>query len=739
MAGTILTNIGLSKLAAATPQNQLSITHIAVGDGNGGFPTLSPTMTSLTNEVWRGTASNPVRSDDEENVIFFEVNIPPEDGNFTIREVAIFDNAGEMIAIGHTSEIVKPEPTSESAFSLTARIFIALENASQVSLIYQDTNKTHHNTLTNRDASNSHPATAIRSNDGRSVEQRLIDLPAEVSAVVAAEADRAEVAADAATLSGMIYADTTAALAETVDGDYFSIVSTDSVGYLDLYLNDSGSAVFQKQYPSSGYLESATESIDQRVIPEFEWSIFDSSGRIAAGVKSNGTFAVAKLEDNNNPNYELPDGFSWGLLDVKGAVVLGVKSNGTVVNGSMITSKINNVASIGLGLPLSEGYFASEVAHKISYGQSLSIGVSGSPAITTAQEQNNVTFDSGLTAYIPLVEPAYGGEPDTETLCAGSSNAINTLIKNENGTSYKNQSYKLLASCAGEGGYSISGLEKGGIIYPRITDQITAGKSIANAANESYSLQAVDWVQGESDYNAGTSRAVYESALSGLLADIDADAKAITSQDDDVKMLTYQTASHIARGETYPTIALAQLDAIKNNPNIYGACPSYIFQYVGDNVHMTNNSYRLMGLYFGLAYKRAVIDKANPDVVRPISIKTDENRIYLKFNVPVKPLKFDITQVTKNTNYGFTVLDNLDTEVTQAAEPVIINNDTVKLTLNTNAVAGMKIQYAFYGTGSGETGSFDGARGNLRDSQGDYVQVDGSKLHNYSFIFEEIL
>lgn len=156
MAGTILTNIGLSKLAAATPQNQLNITHIAVGDGNGGFPTLSPNATSLTNEVWRGDASNPIKDSSNSTYVYFETNIPPEVGPFDVREIACFDIDGDMIAVGHTSLIQKPNPTDDASFALAVKIFIALENASDFNLIYQNTEVTSHNSLVERDALGAH-------------------------------------------------------------------------------------------------------------------------------------------------------------------------------------------------------------------------------------------------------------------------------------------------------------------------------------------------------------------------------------------------------------------------------------------------------------------------------------------------------------------------------------------------------------------------------------------------------
>lgn len=63
----------------------------------------------------------------------------------------------------------------------------------------------------------------------------------------------AETARDAAQASGNIYATTAAGITATnaTTNKYFSIPSASGNGYLDLYLNNSGSAVLQKTYPSS--------------------------------------------------------------------------------------------------------------------------------------------------------------------------------------------------------------------------------------------------------------------------------------------------------------------------------------------------------------------------------------------------------------------------------------------------------------------------------------------------------
>lgn len=92
-----------------------------------------------------------------------------------------------------------------------------------------------HNRLGNRDTANAHPASSIQSSDGRNVDQRLDALPSEVSAVVTAEADRAELATDQAMTAGWIYTDVASGEAERTESDYFWVVSADDIEVLELW------------------------------------------------------------------------------------------------------------------------------------------------------------------------------------------------------------------------------------------------------------------------------------------------------------------------------------------------------------------------------------------------------------------------------------------------------------------------------------------------------------------------
>lgn len=132
MSGSaILTNNGLFKIASASPLDQLTITQIAVGDGTN---PLDPTATTLVNEVFRDTASAPIRSTKYPDTLIFELNIPPTTGGFTTREIGAFDSDGDLIAVGTLDEVVKPN----DGINLTVRINVKLANSAQVDVFYDN-------------------------------------------------------------------------------------------------------------------------------------------------------------------------------------------------------------------------------------------------------------------------------------------------------------------------------------------------------------------------------------------------------------------------------------------------------------------------------------------------------------------------------------------------------------------------------------------------------------------------
>lgn len=105
----ILTAVGEAKQANATALGQpWTFAQMGVGDANGADPIPSRTQTRLINE-WRRAAVNQVRTDPENpNIIITEQVIPADVGGKWIREIALYDADGDMVAVANCAPSFKP-------------------------------------------------------------------------------------------------------------------------------------------------------------------------------------------------------------------------------------------------------------------------------------------------------------------------------------------------------------------------------------------------------------------------------------------------------------------------------------------------------------------------------------------------------------------------------------------------------------------------------------------------------
>lgn len=132
---TILTKIGKAKMANAYALgNKLNLVHFAVGDGNGAYYNPTEEQTQLKREVWRGNISSLDIDPVNPNWIVAEAVIPSADGGFMMREAALIDDTGDIVAIGKYPETYKPIISEGSAKDLYIKMIIEISNSSSVSL-----------------------------------------------------------------------------------------------------------------------------------------------------------------------------------------------------------------------------------------------------------------------------------------------------------------------------------------------------------------------------------------------------------------------------------------------------------------------------------------------------------------------------------------------------------------------------------------------------------------------------
>lgn len=134
----VVTAIGQAKIAAAIGGAALNLTTIRVGDGNGAPIAPSTAMTDLVRRV--GAAYAIVSSGrDPVNANHWRVTalIPIGDGPFDIREIGVFDVAGDMIAVARHVLVEKRTPAQGAAVELLTDIVFPVSETAQVAVQVQ--------------------------------------------------------------------------------------------------------------------------------------------------------------------------------------------------------------------------------------------------------------------------------------------------------------------------------------------------------------------------------------------------------------------------------------------------------------------------------------------------------------------------------------------------------------------------------------------------------------------------
>lgn len=137
----ILTTVGAAKQANADALGiPWKITQMAVGDGNPtgsetpALPMPDASARALLNE-WRRAPLNQLKVDDKNNaVIVAEQVIPADVGGRWIRELALFDAEGDMVAVANCAPTYKPLLNQGSGRTQVVRMNLIVSSSSNVQL-----------------------------------------------------------------------------------------------------------------------------------------------------------------------------------------------------------------------------------------------------------------------------------------------------------------------------------------------------------------------------------------------------------------------------------------------------------------------------------------------------------------------------------------------------------------------------------------------------------------------------
>ncbi|PKR90862.1 hypothetical protein CXZ10_05800 [Pleomorphomonas diazotrophica] len=390
----------------------------------------------------------------------------------------------------------------------------------------------------------------------------------------------------------------------------------------------------------------------------------------------------------------------------------------------------------------------------LSYGQSLSIGAQGKPAISVTQPFSNLTFGAGPKTTLtgngfggqnqsamdtskPLVEDDLSPDALTtrgETVCSGTVNGAVELAVLENGINPSDLIF--FASACGKGSESINSLVKTAApdtaevptatanYYTNFIDHVTRAKAIATAAGKTYVVAAISWMQGESDSSSMT-KTTYKALLDQLINDMQNDVVAITGQATKPHVIVYQQGAGITTGPTRgPVLAMWELS--RERPDVWMGTPLYFLEPASDSAHLVNTSYHYVGRAEARVLKSIVVDKLKPRQVKVLGASLSGSVIRLRMDVPTPPHVIDETTLGAVLDRGFKVVSDAGTAT--IADISASGTDLLLTLSGTAPTTNIKLRYGLdYGPASHPSGKLfsNASGGNLRDSTPDVFTKGG--------------
>ncbi len=438
--------------------------------------------------------------------------------------------------------------------------------------------------------------------------------------------------------------------------------------------------------------------------------------------------------------------YLWAVADAVYRIALGITPGGDVtVPGSLNVTGAIRVGgrNLTLGTPLSHYDFI------IGYGQSLSVGSTDSRRVSTAQRYGALMPNTGLGgatenagSFIALAESTSRESPSSGTLYG-----LGDLLDRENGRGLPDVGFATpVIWTPGQSGTDVAALSKGdasGLYDDGILGGMTALRDIAAAQRKTAKLQAMTWIQGERDAKLLTDRSTYLSRFLQLVSDLNADAKTVLGQSEDVIVYSYQLSGLKTGGDTGEAVALAQWDASAQSSKVVLAFPTYAAAKLADTdaLHMTAEGSYVFGLYMAQAIKRTRIDGIPFRPLSPRALRRFGAVIVIDLHVPVPPVVIDPAFFGAVWKEGF--------KVSAGATQYTINSVTaisgheLALQLGSDPGGPVTVRYgldytnaALDGTNSGFAGALGGT---VRDSAALPHDIPGisDPVHNWLIHFEQ--
>ncbi len=134
--GIVVTNIGNALITECILNNtKLVISAAAAGDANGEYYQPTADQTKLINECWRGEIASVQANPNTPNMLDVKIVIPDDVGGFFVRELGLFSENGDLIAVCNYPATEKVVASTGISGKLTAIMHILITDASVVEFV----------------------------------------------------------------------------------------------------------------------------------------------------------------------------------------------------------------------------------------------------------------------------------------------------------------------------------------------------------------------------------------------------------------------------------------------------------------------------------------------------------------------------------------------------------------------------------------------------------------------------
>ncbi len=136
---TILTDKGKEKISnAILVGNKLNISKMLIGDGFGSSYEPSSNQTELKNKLYEADIISVSIDSNNDSLVVVQAIIPPNVGNFYIRELGLSDSENNLIAIAKFPETYKPTIESGSIKEVVIKMILKVENSEVINLVISE-------------------------------------------------------------------------------------------------------------------------------------------------------------------------------------------------------------------------------------------------------------------------------------------------------------------------------------------------------------------------------------------------------------------------------------------------------------------------------------------------------------------------------------------------------------------------------------------------------------------------